>query len=255
MVLEIQDADQLPLFQEREAENGTAAVPTDVFVAREEIVGRGVVEDDAVPCSHDVPKDRFGKLRRRRRRLAEPHLDRVVVGRGFRLDAVPVAAGKDEKTSRRSGVLDGHRHQPVDQPIEHDFHGDCLRGFHDGGEIQQLDRRRRRRGSTGARRLLAQERVGLFELPHLRGRAPAKIAVPGVPKIGVRDRLEAALGVETGGQLVCEGLVLDEAVLARQADGVFVQTLRVEMPPLDPRELGQDERKPVAIILGAVVGP
>src|SRR5437870_4665792 len=83
---------------------------------------------------------------------------------GFRFDALFVAAGKDEKTSRGSRVLDRYRHQSADQPVEDDLTGDCLRGFQDGGEIQLFDRRCRRRGPTWARRLLAQERIRLLEL-------------------------------------------------------------------------------------------
>src|SRR5438128_1506249 len=165
------------------------------------------------------------------------------------------AGGKDEKTPRGSRVLDGHGQQPVDQPVEDDLAGHRLRGLEDGGEVQLLDRSGRRRGLARARRPVAQERMRLFELPHLPAGAPAQIAVPGVAEIGVSDRLEAARSVEARSELVRERLVLDETVLPRQPDGVFIQALRVQMPVLGPRELGPDEREAVSIVVGTVVGP
>jgi len=41
------------------------------------------------------------------------------------------------------------------------------------------------------------------------------------------DRLQTARGVEARSELVRERLVLDETVLPRQPDGVFIEALRV----------------------------
>jgi hypothetical protein len=43
-------------------------------------------------------------------------------------------------------------------------------------------------------------RIKLFELPHLAGRAPAKIAAPRLPQIGVGERIESC-------RRSCRGLV------------------------------------------------
>src|SRR5258705_5607613 len=95
--------------------------------------------------------------------------------------------------------------------------------------------------------------MGLFELPHLPGRAPEEIAIPGVAEIGVSDRLQTERGVEASSELVRQRLVLDETVFPGEPDGVFIQALRVQMPVLDPRELGPDQREAGGVSLRAVV--
>src|SRR5229473_5096012 len=98
-------------------------------------------------------------------------------------------------------------------------------------------------------------RMKLFELPHLAGRAPAKIAAPRLPQIRVGDRIEAALRVEARGQLMGQALVLDEAVLARRVDGLFVEALRIQFPPFQTRELGANQCRPVCERCRTVVCP
>ena len=80
----------------------------------------------------------------------------------------------------------------------------------------------------------------LFELSHLADRAPAKIAAPRLPQIRVRDRIEAARRVEPRGHLMGQALVLDEAVLMRRPDRLFIESLGIELPPFQARNLGGD---------------
>ncbi len=49
--------------------------------------------------------------------------------------------------------------------------------------------------------------------------------------------------------------VLDETALARQADGLLVETLGVERSLFDAGDLGADQRRAVSEILGAVMRP
>ena len=67
--------------------------------------------------------------------------------------------------------------------------------------------------------------MGLLELPDFAVGAPAQIAVPGVAQIGMRDRFKAACSIEPCGEFVGDALVLDEPVLTRQPNGLFVETL------------------------------
>src|SRR5260370_9143144 len=48
--------------------------------------------------------------------------------------------------------------------------------------------------------------------------------------------------IEACRKLVRDGLVLDEAVLARQLNGLFVQAHRVGATPFEARDLGRHER-------------
>src|SRR5260370_37712873 len=110
-------------------------------------------------------------------------------------------------------------------------------------------------GRGGRRRFQVQPRVTLGELPHFAERAPPKIAVPRVSQIGVGDGLKAARRVEARGQLIDQALVLDEAVLARRVDGLFVEALGVQFPLFQTRELGANQCRPVCKRCRTVVCP
>ena len=69
------------------------------------------------------------------------------------------------------------------------------------------------------------------------------------------DRLEAAIEVEPACDFVGDALVLGEAVLARQPNGFFVQTLGVELPTFYASYLGTDQHRAVPEILRAVLRP
>ena len=67
--------------------------------------------------------------------------------------------------------------------------------------------------------------------------------------------LEAARGVEARGKLVGERLVVDKAVCARRADGLFVQAFGVQLPAFDAGDLRADQRGAVLEILRTVLRP
>ena len=69
------------------------------------------------------------------------------------------------------------------------------------------------------------------------------------------DRLEAARGVEMRGALVGDGLVLDESMLARQPDGVFVQAFGVQLPTFQARNLSAHQRRATPKVLGTILRP
>ena len=71
----------------------------------------------------------------------------------------------------------------------------------------------------------------------------------------MRDLLEAARRVEARGEFVGERLIVDKAVGARRADGLFVKTLGVELAAFDARDLGADQCGAVLEIFGAILRP
>ena len=89
--------------------------------------------------------------------------------------------------------------------------------------------------------VVAELRVGLFELPDLALGAPAEITGLCVPQIGVADRLEAARSVEPRSQFVSQTLVLHETVLARRSNGLLVETHGVGVPPFEAGDLGRHQ--------------
>ena len=118
-----------------------------------------------------------------------------------------------------------------------------------------LDRRPDRVGRTRCAFVLPQLRIELIELPHLAIGAPTQIAVAGVPQIGLGDRLEATRRVEARGQFVGERLVVNKAVGAGRADGLFVEALGIELAAFEARDLGADQGGTVFEILWAIRRP
>jgi hypothetical protein len=64
-----------------------------------------------------------------------------------------------------------------------------------------------------------------IELPHLAVGAPAEIAVPPVPYIGVGNALDAARRVESCSHLVGHAFVLHETMLAGRANGLLLKAM------------------------------
>ena len=95
----------------------------------------------------------------------------------------------------------------------------------------------------------------LFELPHLAIGSPAQIAVAGVLQIHAGNLLEATRRVEAGSEFIGERLIVNKAVGAGRADGLFVEALGIELPAFDPRNLGADQRGAVLEIVRAIRRP
>src|SRR5580692_11509791 len=95
----------------------------------------------------------------------------------------------------------------------------------------------------------------LFELPHLSISSPTEIAVARVPQIDMRKLFEATRRVEARGQFVGERLVVDKAVGAGRADGLFVKVHGIECAAFDPGDLRPDQCGAVLEILRAICRP
>jgi hypothetical protein len=98
-------------------------------------------------------------------------------------------------------------------------------------------------------------RMKLFELSHLAIGSPTQIAEAGVLQIHAGNLLEATRRIEAGSEFIGERLVVNKAVVARRANGLFVEPLGVELPAFDPRNLGADQRSTVLEIVRAIRRP
>src|SRR5712671_5877023 len=179
----------------------------------------------------------------------------AAASRRFRRDPWLVAREQDEQPTLGAGMFDGDPQQRLDELTEDDLAGHRLRSLEHRPDIQLLDWRANGSGGRCRYWCVAEMRMKLFELPHLSGRAPAKIAAPRLPQTGVGDRIEAARREEPRGQLMGQALVLDEAVLASRLNGLLVQTHGVGVPPFEARDLGQHQRVLVGESRWIVVGP
>src|SRR6195256_6832492 len=115
-------------------------------------------------------------------------------------------------------MLDRDPQQRLDELAEFDLARHRLRGLEHRSDIQLLSGRANGSGGRCRDWCVAEKRMKLFELPHLSGRAPAKVAAPRLPQIRAGERIEAARRVEARGHLMGKALVLHEAVLARRVD-------------------------------------
>src|ERR1700722_10460443 len=134
-------------------------------------------------------------------------------------------------------MFDRDPHQGFDEPVDYDLARYGLGGLDYPLDVQLLEGRANRRGRRGRGPFALQVRVAFVELLHLAMGAPAVIAIPRVTEIGFGDSLKAARCMEPRRQLICEAFVLDEVVLARQSNSLFVEAFCVETPIFDARYL------------------
>ena len=78
----------------------------------------------------------------------------------------------------------------------------------------------------------------ILKLPHFAVCPPTNIAVARSSQIDAGKLFETTRAVKPRGQFISERLVVDEAVVAGGADGLFIETLRVEFSALETGDLG-----------------
>jgi hypothetical protein len=98
-------------------------------------------------------------------------------------------------------------------------------------------------------------RIELIELPHLPIATPTQVAAPCVSQIRISDRPKPALRAKPCSAFVGQVLILNEIVLARQPDGLFVEVYRVELPAFEARNLGAHQCRAVCERRRAVLWP
>src|ERR1700751_4066135 len=73
--------------------------------------------------------------------------------------------------------------------------------------------------------------------------------------MGMGIGLEATGSVKTCAQFVGERLVVDQAVVACRSDGLVIEALSIDLPPVKAGDLGADQRGSTRKIFRAVFGP
>ena len=79
--------------------------------------------------------------------------------------------------------------------------------------------------------------------------------MPGVAQIELRDLLEAARGVEARGQFVGKRLVVDKAIGAGRADGLFVQVHGITLAAVEAGHLRPEQCTSVLEVFWAMLRP
>src|ERR1043166_745623 len=162
-----------------------------------------------------------------------------------------LASYGNQEGSLGTGVLDGRSHEPVDKLLHDDLAGECLGDLDYRREIELLDRCFDRAHGTRCALVLPESRMKLIQLPHFAVGSPSQIAGPSLPQISVSDHLEVACGVEAGGQLIGEGLVMDKFARSRRLDRRLVKTLGVQRATFEASDLSADQRCTILEVLRA----
>jgi hypothetical protein len=79
--------------------------------------------------------------------------------------------------------------------------------------------------------------------------------VPGISQAEVRELFEVPRRIETRRKLVRDRLVVNKAVCAGRADGLFVEAHRIKVPAFDACGLGAYQRNTVLEIFRAILRP
>src|SRR6202140_1013211 len=108
---------------------------------------------------------------------------------------------------------------------------------------------------SGPQLVLPELRIHLIELPHLAIGSPPQVAVPGVSQVEMRYFIEATGRVEARSKFVGERLIVNKAVCASRADGLFVEALGVQFALFQTREFGANQCRPICERCRTIVCP
>src|ERR1700751_1448022 len=117
-VFEIQHADQLGLFQQRQAKKRPYPFAAHVFIFGKYALSAGIIEDHLALSADDLLKDQQGQFRWCQRRSEKMHPDAIAMAPRFRLDLELVAVRKNQEAAVGPGMLEGKHAQRLDQLLE-----------------------------------------------------------------------------------------------------------------------------------------
>src|SRR5260221_5911821 len=130
-VLEIEDADQIGLFQQRQAKQRPYPFAAHVFIFGKYALSAGIIEDHLALSADDLLKNQHGQFRWRHRRSEKMDPDAVATAPRFRLDLELAAVRKNQEATVGPSMLDRNSHQRLDQPLEDDLAGHGFRHLDD----------------------------------------------------------------------------------------------------------------------------
>src|SRR5882757_8060069 len=104
-VFEIEDADQLGLFQQRQAKQRSNPLAAHVFIFGKHALFSGVIENNLTLSANDLLKNQQGQFRRRHRRFDKTDPDTIATARRSRLDSVSAVARKEQRSEEHTSEL------------------------------------------------------------------------------------------------------------------------------------------------------
>src|SRR6266403_5481823 len=98
-VLEIEDANQIGLFQQRQAKQRPYPFAAHVFILGKYALSAGIIENHLALSADDLLKDQQGQFRRRHRRFDKTDPDAIAAARRSRLDPVSAAVREEQEAA------------------------------------------------------------------------------------------------------------------------------------------------------------
>src|SRR3981189_533367 len=102
-VFEIEDADQLGLFQQRQAKKRPCLLAAYVFISGKRVTPARVIQDHLALSADDLLKDPHGQLRRRHRRSEKTDPDAIATAPPSLLRSTLAAVRKNQQRAAPPG--------------------------------------------------------------------------------------------------------------------------------------------------------
>ena len=118
-ILQVKQSDQRPLTNEWKAKDRSLSPKTEIWIFGEEILLGRVVEDHAFLRPHDIADDAFGN--RLTDRGAVMQDDLLAIRPRLSLNAIITLVWQDQQATIGAGILQGYRHEPLDQLRQQHF--------------------------------------------------------------------------------------------------------------------------------------
>src|SRR5262245_66555799 len=96
-----------------------------------------------------------------------------------------------------------------------------------------------------------EKRILLLELPDLPISTPLSVAITSALQTGPGNPIKPAVRVEVRGDLVGDGFVVDEPVVAGRSDGLLIKPDRVRIAAFDSRYFSIDQQCSVFGVFGS----
>jgi hypothetical protein len=135
-------------------------------------------------------------------------------------------------------MLNGDHQEPFDESIQNNLLRDRLGHLDDRRQVELSGRGVAGGIRKGGRQLFPQIRIEEVKLLHFTKGAPTLVTGPGEAQVTVSGALGIPAQIKSSRDFVGDRFVLDEAILAGQANRFIVKLLRIQYPAFDAGNLG-----------------
>src|SRR5262249_61613211 len=145
----------------------------------------------------------------------------LIPNSSFSLNGPLPIVWQEQQARLRPGIFDHHTHEACEQAVEMCLSGNGLRGFEETGNVQRASTRSASVGGD-SQVWVAGVEVGDFGVC-----APAGVSGTGIAQVVVSEAGWAARQIEMAREVVCQGFLMEVAMLLRQGHGGMIMFQRL----------------------------